>query len=179
MGLCLVTVKSIATATLGIYTGMVVTRNLVIPAEKIEINERVYMSTSSALAAISTLFFGASYFRAPLQFKHPYLLYCFLAIPVTWVANIFERITYKEFKKCITDIFKLECEHGLLGRIDSNDSTDGDDIISEDSIMDLSSEAVSPNRKTCKFTKYVAVMSSIIVFTASVIGGLGETLMKI
>ncbi|AGO12085.1 AaceriAEL283Cp [[Ashbya] aceris (nom. inval.)] len=201
MSVCLVVTKSVATATLGIYTGMVVTRQLVLsPQEWIGVRKsaqknsfggsELYSLASGALASVSTLFFGVSYFGAPAHWRHPYLLYCALGIPLTWA---------------LATVGNCECTH-VLGKLlgcgagaghtpaaEEDDATSAgeehDDIISEDSIVDLSRHTSGDDHAAqkdapacvaaapgCAIARYTSALVAVLVFAANVVGCLGEAL---
>ncbi|AMD21822.1 HFL034Cp [Eremothecium sinecaudum] len=188
MSVCLVITKSVATATLGIYTGMVVTRNLLQTEEESTNKENncLYSLTSKALATVSTVFFGMSYFKAPQQWKHPYLLYCFLGIPLTLILGSFGRgalscDSCNKVRKYVGSLRRVVADGSSLDSGELSNETsmseDHDDIISEDSIVDLGDDASAKTEIVSKgFAGYAAAAAAIVVFTANVVGCIGETL---
>lgn len=107
MSVCLAVTKSIAVSSLGIYAGMLTTTTLVSYITPLEVLKQhlspvicKLAEVASVLATVSTGFFAASYFGAPLHLRHPYLLYGALVAPVSalylWAIS---RCNHKYYSK--------------------------------------------------------------------------------
>lgn len=90
MSVCLGVIKSIAVSSLGLYAGTLVTGTLVSYVTPLEVISQHLKPVvcklgefASVLATLSTGFFSLSYFGAPPQLRHPYLLYGALVAPVS------------------------------------------------------------------------------------------------
>ncbi|AET40528.1 Atg33p Ecym_6137 [Eremothecium cymbalariae DBVPG len=243
MSVCLVVTKSIATTALGIYTGMVVTKNLILTPKSLMYNGTdgeggdnasngmkegnfgatgassgeglgLYSWVTGALAAVSTVFFGVSYFGAPTYWRHPYLLYCLVGLPLTWLLEsgaVKVEFSSSSCSKCMP-IFPVPGQSYVGGAAAGatseaeeegglSTSDEHDDIISEDSIVDLAQQEETSAKiagsdskiprgddggSECEPSKvvtllyfvgrYITVASSALLFTACVVGCLGETL---
>lgn len=107
MSVCLAVTKSIAVSSLGIYAGIVTTSTLVSYIMPLDVISKHLSPVicklgelASALGMVSSTFFAASYFGAPLPLRHPYLLYGALVAPVSaaylWAIS---RCNHKYYSK--------------------------------------------------------------------------------
>lgn len=158
MSVCLAVTKSVATLSLGIYTGIVTTRSISNTNEGL-FSKRAINLVTGGLALSSTIFFGLSYFGAPLHWKHPYLLYCFVGVPISWISNILS-------------------ERAPEG----NDSCEKR-VTDDDSIVDLGEKSIGSDSETDntplesnKCRRYGALGFTLMVFVINIIGCLGESL---
>lgn len=90
MSVCLAVTKTIAVSSLGVYCGMLGSAYAVACVTPLDILSsalskpaKVVVRIGSALAVVSSAFFGLSYFGAPSYWRHPYLLYGMLVAPAS------------------------------------------------------------------------------------------------
>lgn len=138
MSVCLSVTKSIAISSLGIYAGMLTTTTLVSYITPLEVISQHLSHVicklgefATALGAVSTGFFAASYFGAPPQLRHPYLLYGALVAPISavylWAIS---RCNHKYYSK--------------RPRAERSGSEDKTSATLNDSVVDLGAPAGHP-----------------------------------
>jgi len=120
MGVCLAVTKVIGTSSLGIYTGIVFSNisnyDILMNVLKTtnfnfnsfnEFNNKLnhklkeHCSILFGLGSISSILFQLTYFKSPLNLKHPYLIYSSLVLPIS--LTIYGIL----FKNEIINYFKL------------------------------------------------------------------------
>ncbi|SCU83382.1 LADA_0C11078g1_1 [Lachancea dasiensis] len=92
MSVCLAVTKTIAVSSLGIYCGTLCSATILARCTPLDVLRtqlarpaKAVARVAASLAAVSSVFFGLSFFGAPLHLRHPYLLYGMLVGPVSGI----------------------------------------------------------------------------------------------
>lgn len=203
MSVCLAVTKGIAVSSLGLYAGILTTTSLVSLATPLEVLSQHLSPVvckigelASALGALSTGFFAASYFGAPPHLRHPYLLYGALVAPVSaiylWaISRCNHKSSYCQKKKAAkskgTNAQQLSDSVVDLGSDNKSGAPAGHPPISDDgakcpfgsaTVTNSPASADSHRPKKCqkKINCHLAIvtLATIAGFVSSVVGIYGE-----
>lgn len=186
MSVCLVITKSIAVSSLGLYAGLLTTSSVVsasnymgkivstfdlVSLANLKSLIKSITNVSTGLGIISSLFFGFSYFGAPMYMRHPYLIYGMVASPL---ASLYLKLVSLKFDKDNEKLNSGDHESIKLQDLDN-------------SVVDLGKNAtasptqsvpttIAPVQLTAGFTKHLLISSGITMlgFIQSVVGLNGE-----
>lgn len=196
MSVCLAVTKSIAVSSLGIYAGIVTTSTVVSYITPLDVITKHLSPVicklgelASALGLVSSGFFAASYFGAPEQLRHPYLLYGALVAPVSaaylWAIS---RCNHKYYNKRHCEQKKAESPQLNESVVDlGKDAPAGHPAITNDGAKcpfgsaaannePASNDAHRPVNCHRKIVSHLTLitLATIAGFVASVVGVYGE-----
>lgn len=147
MSTCLAAIKSLAITSLGIHTGTYTTSSLLLNDPNFKklvsdtnvVNETYTREIINKLnfwnnvwATLSTISFSLCYFGAPYRFKHPYLIYSMVLIPLN---NMLNWVIQKKYLKAVR-FAKIKHDRQL----DNSDDIAKPIELIDESIIDLGND---------------------------------------
>lgn len=205
MSICLAAIKSIAVTSLGIHTGTYTTTTLLLNDPNFKklandtnvVNETYTRNIINKLnfwnkiwATLSTVTFTLCYFGAPYRFKHPYLIYSMVLIPLNQLLNWAMQKNFISSIKLTKDESEIKSGDTIAKPIElidesiidlgndtekDKDSDSDQDRPNPEAVPSIKSNHIATN-ETNNNNKYLWINSivSTVILTQSIIGVYGE-----